>query len=176
MVQIKKIEEKDYQELEMMYVDYYQTLFGKDWTDKIPSEKIRNFLDIKRMYAEHSTKCAFKDKPPMGMIDKTVLGLYASTRLLGFACVGIYDDNSGGIYHLYVKPEHRKKFIGDYKNNRLAVEHLANGIIEYYDKHEVNSVALEVPHTMNSVKKIVEKYGFIRLFDYEESTKYIKER
>ena len=176
MIVVKKIAEKNYNELFDMYYDYYQSVFGKNWTDNIPIEKIRNFLDTNKTYAEYSTKTAFLEAAPAGMIDKSVLGLYLGDNLLGFTCVGIFEDNTGGIYHIYVKPEYRRKFIDNFTLEKNAMKYLMDGIEEYFNSNNVNNVELEVPHSLNSLKKIVEKEGFVPKFDYYDATKYIKER
>lgn len=176
MIEIKRIEEKDHDELFRMYYDYYQSALGKSWTDKIPVAKIRDFLDFNKRYAEDAAKKAFQETPPVGMIDKRVLGLYSDENLLGFTCIGIFEDNTGGVYHIYVKPEYHQKFIEGFTHNNQAVRHLMIGIEEYFSTQNIGSVELEVPHTLKSLKKVVEKEGYVPRFDYYDATKYTKER
>ena len=175
MIEVKKIEEKDHDELYKMYYDYYQSVFGTDWTSKIPVAKIRDFLDANKYHAQMAIK-EVTQGVPTGMIDRRVLGLYSDEELLGFTCVGIFGDNTGGVYQIYVKPEHNKKFIENFSHNNESVQHLMSGIEEYFNDHKVNSVGLEVPHTLGSIKLVVEKEGFIPVFDYYDATKYVRER
>lgn len=175
MVFIKKIEKRDYEELLEMYYNYYKQILGTDWTNKIPITKIRDFLDVNKAFAEKQTAEAFSENIPKNMIDKRVLGLYKEEDIIGFACVGIFDDNVGGIYSIYIKPEYRKKFITDFKDNKSAYEYLLEGLKEYFLTSGIDTVELEVPHTIGSVKKVIEKIGFIPQTHYSDATKYYTE-
>lgn len=175
MVVIKKIEKTDYEELLEMYYNYYTQILGTDWTNKIPIAKIRDFLDVNKAFAEKQTAEAFSDIIPKNMIDKRVLGLYKEEDIIGFACVGIFEDNVGGIYSIYIKPEYRKKFITNFKDNKPAFEYLLEGLKEYFLTNDINTVELEVPHSISAFKKVVEKIGFIPQTLYSDATKYCAE-
>lgn len=176
MIAIGGILKEDSKKLYEMYYDYYRSILGEDWTKHIPIKPLRNFLDINRTYAEFSVKEAFSEEISDGMIAKEVLGLYEDDNLLGFACIGIFEDLTGGIYHIYVKPEYRKKFIDNFKNNKFASEYLMEGIEDYFTKNSINTVEVEVPHKLLGIKRIVEKGGFILKEYYTDATKYVKER
>lgn len=172
MIFIKNIEKTDYEELLEMYYDYYKQVLGTDWTSKIPITKIREFLDFNKDFAEKQTAEAVSDIIPKNMIDKRVLGLYIEEDIIGFACVGIFADNVGGIYSIYIKPEYRKKFIINFKDNKSASEYLLEGVREYFLTNDIDTVELEVPHTIGALKKVVEKNGFIPQAQYNDATKY----
>lgn len=174
MINVKQVENKDYDELLSMYHNFYQNLLGPSWFDKIPIKKVRELLDFNKQNAIYATNKAFDSKAPKNMFEQKVLGLYDDESILGFTCLGIFDDYTGGIYHIYVKPEYRNKFIGNFKNNKLAALHLLDGIEEYFDKQSVDTVELEVPHSLNSLKLVVEKLGYTKTQDYNDTTKYVR--
>ena len=172
MYTIQGIKQNDYNQLNQMYYDFYSSIYG-DFFKNLP-KLLRNIFDSNKVYAEYAVKEAFSETAPKGMPTKDVLGLYKDDDLIGFVCVGIFEDLTGGIYHIYIKPDCRKIII-DNSMQRTSY-YLMEGIEKYFDKYNIKNVEIEIPHQLLGIKKMAEKYGFFPQQNYSDATKYIKRR
>jgi len=176
MISVKDITHPQYRdEVKDMYEDYYESILGKDWTRRIPIKALREFLNPNRLEAEMAVKRLYgKYKQGDYVEEMLALGLFDDEILIGFACIGVFNDNTGGIYHFYVKPEYRRSFAKEMKDNIPAAQHLKESVEAFFRTRKVDSIILEVPHTVGHLRKMVEADGYQQTTEYADAIEYQK--
>ena len=174
MIEVREVNKKDRNELNQMYYELYQKTKGSDWTSTIPFTKLRELLDYNKSCADLSTNLAFGIAQIPGVSDYQVLGLYSDSSLIGFSSVCVTNDGIGEIHDIYIKPEYRRTFIKNLKNNLSAIELLKEGIEDYFKNRTVDTISLEVPHTVTNLKSVVESFGFSPEKKFVDATKYTR--
>ena len=86
------------------------------------------------------------------------VGLYEGETLIGFACVHVHDGN-GELYNLYIKPEHRKKFISEGKQRSLAAD-LMTSLVSEFESGGADEIKVSAPHSKEFMLKLFEDMGF----------------
>lgn len=172
MITIKNITDEEHKnELQKMIHAYYDDSLGKDWTSKIPVKKIREYFDFAGKYTKEDLTAMFGNKKEE---ERIALGLYAQEDLIGFASVVVFEDNVGGIYQIYVKPEYRHLFTEEFKGSLGAVMALQKELEEYFINKGANEIIVEAPHTMGYLLDLAQDMGFIPKKVYFDATELKK--
>lgn|SRR5574344_42926 len=165
MIKVKNITDEEHKlELEEMIHSYYDKALGPDWTSKIPFKKLRESLYTAHRYTKDDIAEIYGDKKEE---QKIALGLYHENTLIGFASVAIFNDNVGGIFQLYIKPEYHDLFKLEYKGSLAAVEDLKNSLEDYFKNQGANDIIIEAPHTMRFLLYLAQDMGFVTSPDKE---------
>lgn len=153
MIVVKNITDRIHEEeLKNLIYEYYDETYSGIFS-KIPFKAIRDFFTGNQAYIDMDLKDLY-DKET----SSKAVGLYEGEVLIGFACVHVHDGN-GELYNLYIKPEHRKKFISEGKKRSLAAD-LMTSLVSEFESGGAGEIYVSAPYSKEFMLKLFEDMGF----------------
>ena len=135
MIKVRNITDEEHKkELEEMIYSYYEDSIGTGWVANLP-KKLKDFITTADVYTEKDIDKLY-DEDEDETVERTALGLYSDDTIIGFVCVAVFEDNVGGIFQIFVKPEYRQKFISEFKGSMDATKVLTESLNEYFKKYQ----------------------------------------